>query len=55
MKWILNGLALLALMVTTAVVTFSVTLYAMGGNSDNPAAVKREEIRRSLDVLFSGD
>lgn len=55
MKWILNGLALLALMVTTAVVTFSVTLYAMGGDSENPAAVKIEEIRRYLDVFFIDD
>lgn len=55
MKWILNGLAALALMVITAAVTFGVTMYQVGGTSENPAAVKVEEIRQYLEYFFIDD
>ena len=52
MKWFWKGLAVLSLMIVTAVVTFSVTVYQLGDVSENPAAVKVEEIRRYLDLFF---
>ena len=55
MKWILKGLATLSLMVATAAVTFCVTVYQMGGVSENPAEAKIEEIRRYLDLFFIDD
>lgn len=55
MKWILKGLAVLSLMVATAAVTFCVTVYEMGGISENPAEAKVEEIRRYLDRFFIDD
>lgn len=55
MKWILKALAVLALMVMTAAVTFGVTLYKLGGGRMNPAEVKVEEIRRYLDYFFIDD